>query len=99
MPCSVRSTCSPAGPPALPPDARSVRLGAQRADGSGPRVRARSLPRTCHTVEVTQGNDLDAQRADWQRRQQRTRRLRDFGLLLLTLGVLVLVYVALLASG
>jgi hypothetical protein len=48
---------------------------------------------------VTQSDDLNARRAEWLRRQQRVRRTRDFGLLLLALGVLVLAYVALLASA
>jgi hypothetical protein len=48
---------------------------------------------------VTESDNLTAGRAEWLRRQQRRRRTRDFGLLLLALGVLVLAYAALLASG
>jgi len=44
-------------------------------------------------------DDLEARRAAWQRQQRRVRRGRDLGLLVLALGVLVLIYVALLASG
>ncbi len=44
-------------------------------------------------------SDLERQREQWQRRQRLLRRAQDFGLLLLTLGVLVLVYVALLANS
>lgn len=44
-------------------------------------------------------DDLEARRAQWRRQQTRVRRSRDLGLLVLALGVLVLVYVALLVSG
>lgn len=53
---------------------------------------------TCKTVPVADSDDLGTGRAEWLRRQRRVRRARDFGLLLLTLGVLVLVYVALLVT-
>lgn len=43
--------------------------------------------------------DVERQRAEWQRKQRLLRRAQDLGLLLLTLGVLVLVYVALLANS
>lgn len=43
--------------------------------------------------------DLEAQRAAWERRQKKLRRAQDLGLLILTLGVLLLAYVALVASG
>ncbi len=54
---------------------------------------------TCDTDVVTHSDDVDARRAEWVRRQQRLRRTRDLGLLLLALGVLLLAYVALLATG
>ena len=44
-------------------------------------------------------SDLAMRRVEWERQQRRVKRSRDLGLLLLALGVLVLVYVALLASG
>lgn len=44
-------------------------------------------------------DELERRRAEWERRQKRLRRAQDVGLLLLTLGVLVLAYVALVASG
>ena len=43
--------------------------------------------------------DLVRRRAEWERRQRRLRRAQDAGLVVLTLGVLVLAYVALVASG
>lgn len=43
--------------------------------------------------------DLEARRAEWQRQQKRSQRLRDLGLLVLALGVLLLAYVTLLATG
>jgi len=52
-----------------------------------------------HTDLVNGADDRVVAQAEWQRRQARVRRLRDFGLLLLALGVLVLVYVALLATS
>ena len=45
------------------------------------------------------GQDLEGARAEWERRQKRLRRAQDVGLVILTLGVLVLAYVALVASG
>lgn len=42
--------------------------------------------------------DLAQQRAAWERRRRRSRRLQDLGLALLALGVLVLAYVALTYS-
>lgn len=44
-------------------------------------------------------HDLERQRAAWERRQKRLRRAQDIGLVTLTLGVLLLAYVALVASG
>ncbi|MBW3648186.1 MAG: hypothetical protein M4D85_02420 [Actinomycetota bacterium] len=44
-------------------------------------------------------DDVEARRAAWQRQQRRVRRSRDLGLLVLALGVLVLVYVALVAGS
>ena len=44
-------------------------------------------------------HDLEARRAAWQRRQKRLRRAQDIGLIVLTLGVLLLAYVALVAAG
>lgn len=44
-------------------------------------------------------DDPEARRAAWQRQQRRVRRSRDLGLLVLALGVLILVYVALVASS
>lgn len=43
--------------------------------------------------------DLERRRAEWERRQRRLRRAQDAGLVVLTLGVLLLAYVALVASG
>lgn len=43
--------------------------------------------------------DPEAQRAAWEARQKRLRRAQDIGLIILTLGVLLLAYVALVASG
>jgi hypothetical protein len=43
--------------------------------------------------------DLERRRAEWERRQRRLRRAQDIGLVVLTLGVLLLAYVALVASG
>jgi hypothetical protein len=43
--------------------------------------------------------DLERRRLEWERRQRRLRRAQDAGLAVLTLGVLLLVYVALVASG
>jgi hypothetical protein len=48
---------------------------------------------------VTDDHDLEAERAAWERRQRKLRRAQDVGLLVLTLGVLLLAYVALVASG
>ena len=45
---------------------------------------------------VDDDEDLEERRDAWRRQQARVRRGRDLGLLLLALGVLVLVYVALL---
>ena len=50
----------------------------------------------CHTSRVDDVEDLEKRRAAWRRQQARVRRGRDLGLLVLALGVLVLVYVALL---
>jgi hypothetical protein len=58
-----------------------------------------SPPPTCQSPPVDEIEDLEARRAAWQRQQQRARRERGFGLLVFALGVLVLVYVALVASG
>lgn len=44
-------------------------------------------------------DDPATRQAEWQRQQTRVRRMRDFGLLVLALGVLVLVYVALLVGS
>jgi len=44
-------------------------------------------------------NDLERRRAEWERRQRKLRRAQDIGLVVLTLGVLLLAYVALVASG
>ena len=43
--------------------------------------------------------DIESRRDQWRRQQARVRRGRDLGLLVLALGVLILVYVALLVSG
>jgi hypothetical protein len=43
--------------------------------------------------------DLEQRRAEWERRQRKLRRAQDIGLVVLTLGVLLLAYVALVASG
>ena len=43
--------------------------------------------------------EFETRRAEWERQQKRAKRGRDLGLLVLALGVLILVYVALLASG
>jgi protein-tyrosine phosphatase len=56
-------------------------------------------PSVCHTPRVDDVDDLEARRTEWRRQQARVRRSRDLGLLILALGVLVLVYVALLVSG
>jgi hypothetical protein len=48
---------------------------------------------------VDDRDDFELQRQEWQRRQRRLRRTQDVGLLLLTVGVLVLVYVALVTRG
>jgi len=48
---------------------------------------------------VDDRDDDASRRAAWQRQQQRVRRGRDFGLLVLTLGVLLLAYVAILAGN
>lgn len=48
---------------------------------------------------MTDDHDLEAQRAAWERRQKTLRRAQDVGLVVLTLGVLLLAYVALVASG
>jgi hypothetical protein len=48
---------------------------------------------------VDEPDDVEGRRAAWERQQRRVRRGRDLGLLVLALGVLVLVYVARLASG
>lgn len=57
--------------------------------------------RACHTpgVDAHKDDELQRRRLEWERRQRRLRRTQDFGLLLLTLGVLVLAYAALVASG
>jgi hypothetical protein len=44
-------------------------------------------------------HDLETQRAAWLQRQRRLRRAQDIGLVVLALGVLLLAYVALVASG
>jgi len=44
-------------------------------------------------------DDVQARRAAWERQQRRVRRSRDLGLLVLALGVLVLIYVALVAGS
>ncbi len=44
-------------------------------------------------------DDLERRRTEWERRQRRLRRAQDIGLLILTVGVLVLAYAALAASG
>jgi hypothetical protein len=44
-------------------------------------------------------HDREAARAAWEQRQKRLRRAQDLGLVVLTLGVLLLAYVALVASG
>jgi hypothetical protein len=44
-------------------------------------------------------DDHEAARAAWESRQKRLRRAQDLGLVVLALGVLVLAYVALVASG
>ena len=54
---------------------------------------------TCETPGVDDIDDREARRAAWQRQQRRVRRGRDLGLLVLALGVLILVYVALVASS
>ena len=43
--------------------------------------------------------DLERRRAEWEHRQRKLRRAQDAGLVVLTLGVLLLAYVALVASG
>lgn len=43
--------------------------------------------------------DPRAEHEAWLRQQRRLRRLQDLGLVVLTLGVLLLAYVALVASG
>lgn len=48
---------------------------------------------------IEESSDLQVRRREWERRQRRLKRARDLGLLLLLLGVLALVYVALLQSG
>lgn len=53
---------------------------------------------TLRRVEPDQA-DLERRRAEWERRQRRLRRAQDAGLVVLTLGVLLLAYVALVASG
>ena len=53
-----------------------------------------------HTPRVTADeHDLEARRVEWERRQKRLRRAQDIGLVVLALGVLLLAYVALVASG
>lgn len=47
------------------------------------------------TADRDDRNDREQQRTEWERRQRRLRRAQDLGLLLLTLGVLVLAYVVL----
>lgn len=46
-------------------------------------------------------DDLEPERrrAKWERRQRRLRYAQDIGLIVLTIGVLLLVYVVLLASN
>jgi hypothetical protein len=44
-------------------------------------------------------SEAERRRAEWERRQKRLRRAQDIGLVILTLGVLLLAYVALVASG
>ncbi|MCW2714907.1 MAG: hypothetical protein JWN88_1954 [Frankiales bacterium] len=44
-------------------------------------------------------SELEARRVEWERRQKKAQRLRDLGLLVLALGVLLLAYVTLLATG
>ena len=44
-------------------------------------------------------NEMEAGRLEWERQQKKAQRLRDLGLLVLALGVLVLAYVTLLATG
>jgi len=44
-------------------------------------------------------SEIEAGRLEWERRQKKAQRLRDLGLLVLALGVLVLAYVTLLATG
>ena len=48
---------------------------------------------------MDQIDDPEVRRAEWHRQQARVRRRRDLGLLVLALGVLVLVYVALLVGS
>lgn len=44
-------------------------------------------------------SELERRRQEWERRQRRLRRAQDAGLVVLTIGVLLLAYVALVASG
>lgn len=44
-------------------------------------------------------SDLEQRRLEWERRQKKLRRAQDAGLVVLTVGVLLLAYVALVASG
>lgn len=44
---------------------------------------------------AVEGDDAREQRARWDRRQKRLRRLQDLGLVLLGIGVLVLAFIAL----
>jgi hypothetical protein len=43
--------------------------------------------------------DIERRRAEWEQRQRKLRRAQDAGLVVLALGVLLLAYVALVASG
>lgn len=56
-------------------------------------------PWSSGTLRRVDDAEPEQQRAAWERRQKKLRRAQDVGLLVLTLGVLVLVYVALVASG
>jgi len=48
---------------------------------------------------VDEIDEFETRRAEWERQQKRAQRLRDLGLLVLALGVLLLAYVTLLATG
>lgn len=67
---------------------------------AGSRVFGRRGAVLWHTPGVTlDAPDPRAEHEAWLRRQKKLRRAQDAGLVVLTLGVLLLAYVALVASG